>query len=486
MSEKTKNTAPKTPRTPKAVIESELCDLLAGRPSPRLLNSAPPFPHKFLVVRPEVGGAPIILKVEDNVAKIVIPEYAAGYLREYVSYLSGDVAEFNVTYDTCTRIIKSWSHQFSDLTTFPKAVAFKSDPELCMTRLPFDPAFIDDKRALSANAPLFSEMLARMKNSDAFVLRVGSLFDPDADRKQAVWMSGPRDCGKSEFAWLLMELAGKSYGILSNTDLKTDYWKAQLVGKRVGIVQEAAARFIRSDEFKAITGDDEHSINQKNQPIYYAKIPAMMFFFSNNPPEIPHDDALIARIIDCRIEAIPQGAMLPKSVVRQKIREEFPFIAGYCLGAYQALGSGDRIPCGSETLSDTVEKYEADYIDFLEHHFIADPDKQILRRDFKQTMDEEGIKSSLAQAICKRVFLARFKVAEVRITFETNDQAVEKRVFVYQGVRFREESEKQFKDKVSAASHAMPIKEANVTSIRPASLARPWLQKRSYPIERTK
>lgn len=453
---KNKNkTAPGKPRTPKAVLEAELCELLSGKLSARLKQEAPPFPHKFRVVRPESGGAPIILKIEDNTARLVTPEYAAGYLREYLSYLGGTLSELNQTYSMCLGVVRSWSHQSVDLSELPKSVGFKSDPALCMTRLAFDPVEVTDLDSLKLHAPLFSEMLGRMENSDAFCMRVGSMFDPDADRKQAVWMSGPRDCGKSEFAWLLMELSGKGYGLLSNADFKTDYWKAQLVGKRVGLVQEAAAKFIRTDEFKSITGDDIHSINQKNQPIFHAQLPVLLFFFSNNPPEIPHDDALMARIIDCRIKAISPDAMLPKAVVRAKIIEELPYIAGYSLSRYRTISSGDRIPNCIDTLTETIARYEAEYIDFLDKHFIEDESGHVLRSKFKELMVMEGIKTSIDQSICKRVLLSRFRVKETRHEFRTNSDATSRRAFVYMGIRSRTECEKQFIDDMADRQDVM-------------------------------
>jgi hypothetical protein len=439
----TRKEVPKKDKTPRSIIEAELCEMLAGRPGIRM-RGAPPFPHKFKVVRPATGGAPIILKVENNTASLVQPDYAAGFLREYVAILGADLHELNVPFDICQKVIKSWSHVARDLVNLPKTVAFKSDPALCMTRLPFDPIHIPDEKTLAAHAPFFAEMLSRTTNADAFCMRVGSMFDPDADRKQSIWFSGPPDCGKSEFSWLVTELAGKGYGLLSNADLKTVYWKAQLVGKRVGIVHEATTKFIRSDEFKSITGDDEHSINQKNQPIFHASLPVLMFFFSNQPPEIPHDDALMTRIIDCRISSIPPDAVLPKSQVRAKIIEELPYIAGYCLARYAVISSGDRIPAATDSLHETIEDFESDYLDFLEHHFIEDENGQILCRDFKRLMLEDGIKSPMDQHICKRVFVSRFKVHKVRPRFKTNKDGTTKRASVYTGVRLREESERQF------------------------------------------
>lgn len=447
----------KAPKLPDGVLETELCSLLSGSPSRSFRTNIGAFPHKLVVVQPRSGGAPIILLVVDNAAKVIDRDATAALLCEYLSFCAGDMAAYHCTFRRCGAAVERWSFQCQNLPELPKPVAFKSDPELCMTRLPFDPMPISDHEALLAVAPMFAQMIERVSNRDAFCMRLGSIFDHTADRKQAVWMSGPQDAGKSVFAWLLQVLSGQSYGILNNTELKTPYWRAQLVGKRIGIVNEAAARFIRSDEFKAITGDEEHPINQKNQPVFIAKLPVLLFFFSNDPPEIPHDDALILRIIDCRIGAIGDEK-LTQAAVREKLLSELPFISGYCLSLYQQLQAGGRIPCDRNTLAETIDKYEATYLDFIESHYVEDHEGYILRKDFYEMMINSGIKDGRDQAKCKRVLFARYRCAEKRHSFDTyGDEKVPfssiKRVFVIKGIRERNEAEKQFGKKLKLINH---------------------------------
>lgn len=453
----------KKPRISKARVEASLCDLLARKPGPELKGGAPKFPHDLRVVRPP-SGAPIILEVVDNAAKIINEDYAAGYLRKFVSYLPPKFGDYDVTYNECRAVVRSWIHQRADLQDLPKPVAFKSDPELCMTRLDFDPMLLGDD-SLEKRAPVFAEMLSRMTNPEAFCMRIGSLYDADADRKQAVWLSGPADCGKSEFAWLIGVLSGSSYGILTNDDLAGPYWKAQIVGKRVGLVHEAAAKFIRSDAFKSITGDDEHAINQKHEKVIIAKLPVMMFFFSNNPPEIPHDEALMERIIDCRITPVPPGARRPKALVREELMAELPYIASYCHELY-APTAGGRIPASTDTLAETIGIFEGDYLDFIEHHFVK-PDAVegedapfVLRTRLRELVEEHFDKSTAHQFRIKRILQNRLLVAEKKKTFPTNSGTSTKQLYVLIGIRERTEKEKQFvgkEDKAKEKQNVVPF-----------------------------
>lgn len=455
-----KKQAPRAPKTPKSLIEAELCDLLSGRPSARIQTEAPPFPHKFLVVRPHSGGVPILLKVEGSSAKIMMPDYVAGYLREYCSYLSGPVADLNVTFDICARVVKAWSYQRSDLAELPKSVAFKSDPDLCMCRLPFDPVTVTTMEELKVAAPTFAAMLAQVtSNADAFCQRIGSIFDLSADRKQAVWLSGPSDSGKSQFMWLVQELCGGSFGILQ--DLDTPYWKAPLVGKRVGIVPEANARFLRTADFKALTGDGTHSINQKHEKVYSAELKVLVFFSSNDEPEIPHDDALIDRVIDCRIARVPVESRLSEPELRARLTAEMQSIVGYCMGRFAALESPGRIPCDQDRLRDTVDRYEADFTDLFEHYFVCDPKEFVVRSRLWEIVDNHFGKDNAKKHHFKRVLKKRFFCEEKKHSFQTNRSGQLKRLYVYFGIRERTQEEQQFVNK-----SAEPKAEARVVEMR--------------------
>ena len=436
-------------------IEADLCDVLSRGPvfSHRSFKKLP-FPYDLRVVRPNDEGAPIILKVEDNTARIVGAEYVAGYLREYVANLPKGLADYNITYKQCAAVIESWVYQRRDLNELPKPVAFKSDGDLALARMPFDPVPCGEGE-LAHCAPRFSQMLGRVtSNRLAFCMRIGSLYDPKADRKQAVWMHGPSDAGKSQFIWLLEVLSGGSYGVLGKENLEKSYWKAQLVGKRVALAHEAPAKFLRSDGFKALTGDAQHSIDQKYKAIFVARLDTIVFLFSNEAPEIPHDDALMNRVIDCRIDAVPKDIRIPEPELRAALLAEMPYIAGYCRALYSAISPGSRIPCEHDALTETVGEYEADYLDLIEGELILDPgpDAFLLRSRLRELVEARFGRDPTHQHICKRILKNRFLCSEGKRTFETNEAGTTKRLYVYKGIRERTEKERQFTENEAPSS----------------------------------
>lgn len=431
-------------KTSHAVVEHELCQILKGeRPTNPYFLDAPLFPYVFKVMRASENSGAILLAVVNNTAKPIAPEVAAGRLKKYLAKLPYELKEYNLTHRRCQAVVDYYLASHVDFTKLPKTLGFKSDPELVMRRLDFDP-IVCTEDTLPAFAPMFTDMLSRITNAHALCARFGSLYDPHADRKQAVWVSGPKDSGKSDFSWLVRELAGETdAGLLSSDDLKTPYWKAQLVGCRAAIVIEAATHFIRSDQFKAVTGDDDHSINQKNQKIYVAKLAALFFMFSNNEPEVPSDDALIERIIDCRITPVPPEIMMPKEIVRERLTKELPYIAGYCQAVYEERPSGTRIPCNIDNLIDTVDRFEAKYTDVLEHLIIAENGAEIARSKLWNEPELAKFQKPEDQYRLKMLLIRKFGAKEVRSICSTDVPGVKKRPWVYRNIRLRTEEERR-------------------------------------------
>lgn len=427
-----------------AVVEHELCQILKGeRPANPYFLDAPLFPYVFKVMRSSENTGAVLLAVAKNTAKPIATEVVAGKLKKYLARLPYELKEYNLTHRRCQAVVEYYLASHVDFTELPKTLGFKSDPELVMRRLDFDP-IVCTADTLQGFAPMFADMLSRISNAHALCARLGSLYDPHADRKQAVWVSGPKDSGKSDFSWLIRELAGETdAGLLSSEDLKTPYWKAQLVGCRAAVVIEAATTFIRSDQFKAVTGDDDHSINQKNQKIYVAKLAALFFMFSNNEPKIPSDDALIERIIDCRITPVPPDIMMPKEIVREALTKELPYIAGYCQAIYQERPSGTRIPCNIDDLIETVDRFEARYTDVLEHLIIAEIGAELAISRFWNEPELLKFQKPEDRPRLEALLVRKYGAKEHRASYRTDVPGIRKRPWVYQNIRLRTEEERR-------------------------------------------
>lgn len=315
----------------------------------------------------------------------------AGALFHYSGWYETVCPKAALTYAQSEQVVKAWiaSTKIKRLSEMPKPVAFKTQNVLCLSgnRLGFDPVMTDFD--LAEKAPTFVSILERITtNKNAFVYRIGSLFDDIADRKQAVWIHGKRDAGKSMLEHFIRSLVGyESSMSVSDDEMDDKHWKEPLVGKRAVFFQEAATGFIQSSKFKALTGDLYHSINPKGFKRFMAPLPVMLFFFSNKAPAISSDDSLLVRIIDCEIEAVSEEDRRPIAEIERLIEQEKPYIVGHCIKEYQAnVPKGGRIPLDNSKLIELSENHEGEWLEWLHTRFEIDPDFFVLGRHVLEEM----------------------------------------------------------------------------------------------------
>lgn len=430
-------------KSPTGEIYRELADLLEGF-KPPCLKDLGDFPWKFETVRARKIDEPIILQIENNTAEVVSEKFVASLLRRYVRNLSGKQRKYNLTLSSLIDVVDEWKRLYIHRTELPRAVGFLSDKDLCLNRLPYDPIMID-RSELEKKAPIFSDYLSRMTNAEAFAARVGSIFDTTAHRKQALWLKGATNSGKSRLVEIICKMVGDSHVVMSGSTLEEKYWKARVVGKRIMVVNETRANFLRTEDFKHITGDKIHMVREMHRDPYQCILEPILFFFSNHAPEVPNDDPLTERIIACDISVIPPERRLNESAVIAAIEPEFPYIAGYCIGEWNKVPAGREIPSSKEVLTKAVESYESSYLDFIANYLELQPeDRDFSKPRFyaqlthiQKLMIHAELRSHRDQSICKRVILSQRGVSQTRMTPPDSEDA--KRVNCYVGLRIRKE-----------------------------------------------
>lgn len=432
------NTPPDKPKKLKpATIELGLCLILDGS-RPPLLANMPAFDHCFEKVRFKPTDQTILIEINKNTATIVDTDYVGSKLRDYVKHLTDKQADYAVEFSVCAKIASAWSKGYIHRKILPKSVGFLSDPELCLNRLEYDPINIDFE-GLKLKAPIFYDYLTRMTNADAFCARVGSIFDFRAHRKQAIWIQGVRNAGKSPLMTIISKLVGDSYAVMSEKLLREKFWKEGLVGKRVMLTSELKPGFLLTEDFKGITGDSMHKVRPFGAKAFDTILEPILFFFSNHAPEVPNDDPITDRIIACKLGVVPLEKRIATLDLMDAVEAELPYIAGYCLAKWALVPKGHDIPIKDNAiLNAAVESYEAEYLDFVENylergssHYRAELVKVAL------LMRHVGIRSSSSQSACKRVLLSQAGVTESRITFEDG-----KRRQCYSGLRIQSQHER--------------------------------------------
>ena len=353
--------------------------------SPRGYPHMPKMPRRFVRSRLSDGTLRIIEVFHDDTVRIAslmdVAETLAAWAR--VNETHPEASRYGLLKKAkhAKEHAENWllNHSHNAIADLPRSVRFKSEEGMCFHRLPFDLQTVVEQPHGSMVFPAWQTILDRMTNSEAFAMRVASLFDPNASRRQIVWLSGPANCGKSVVLDAIAQLMGAAYTSLDPSSLGSQFWKAPLVGKRLAVVNEATVKFLRTPSFKSVTGDDLHLINEKGKAQYTARIECLFFFASNDTPEVPGDDAIVSRIIDCRIAAVPPGDRRRAAEVRGELWKEMPEFLSWAWNVYEKrVGADGVIPADGGTLLEAVDDYEDEAKDFLYRHFVLAPGSHVL------------------------------------------------------------------------------------------------------------
>ncbi len=419
-------------------IYSLTADIICGLP---IAAGYPPFPERYRVVADSYGRRRLLIESNGGVVRYVddvaLVNAILNYWRDQLVPLN---PRFNLVHRNAVEAAKYAFEVLRPLTGEPPLIAFKSAEGLTFYRLPFDPI----RSAPLDVCPGFKEIGDRMSNFPAFCMRVASLFDPYADRKQAVYVHGPKDSGKSQLQAILAFLAGGSgvhssaYCVLGSAELNSPFWKSALVGKRLLVLPEASPNFLPTSEFKSLTGDGLHAINQKNRPIFMAMLPVLVFLFSNGKPLTRGDSAVIERIIDCEIRPFQRSRMIPEREYQEQLRRELPAFIGYCLELYAPYCGGRRLPCDLRNINAGGDDLSEEAVSFFEEHLSVDKVSTIMRDDFYEMVRDLAPHCSTKKyRLWIKIWKKKFGLGTTRPSACESRNGSSKRPTYITGVRFR-------------------------------------------------
>lgn len=251
---------------------------------------------------------------------------------EQLTYKVGDIIreEFGVFLPMaiCERHATNWIGYTTPLEEDPKPVAFNNDDSLAYFKLDFEPK--------PQATPLFDEMMGRMSNNEALMAFTWSIFIPEADRQQYVWLYGDGRNGKSSFATFLEQCLGQCY---TSKDASTAYnnkhFTSNLVGKRLAVFTDSnSTSFVKGGLFKSLTGGDSVEVEAKYEQPISLKLPTKFMFLSNFFPEITGKEADQRRLILCELSPLT-GKSNPS--YNKELWEERAGILHKCKEIYESL-----------------------------------------------------------------------------------------------------------------------------------------------------
>ena len=219
-----------------------------------------------------------------------------------------------------------------------------------------------------------------------------------AREKRFLFLSGPRDGGKSTVVGMLARLAGGYHrsvpdDAFTSTNERHREWLSRLEGARVVTATELAEGTWRSGVLKAMTGGQRDTITaneMRENSRDFAPL-AKITFSGNKRPRIPggHDSGLAGRILNITVPTIPDEEI--DNQLDEKLEAELPKIAAWALKGARDYLEANRLPAVPKRWRDSTSDYlknEDGIAEWFEERCELDPRSWTASRELVTSYNE--------------------------------------------------------------------------------------------------
>jgi len=366
----------------------------------------PDFPRRYHVLRDSSARASFLVEGDDRtvayVYKKAIAEEVVKFAIERLSAFPG-AAELSLRDAEACRDI--WAALTPQLVDRPVALAEKSDAGLAFKRLAFDADIT------SPCPPTMREFLSRCSQPDALAAFLGSLFYPDADRQQYLYLYGDGQDGKGALLRMLFSLLGDEGSVSLAPKEKNDrFYNMRLFGKRLVMFPDCDDfEAFRTPHFKSMTGGDAIYFEPKGEAGFSAIPTCKVIAASNSKPHISNQRSDLRRLIFCEVSPFA-GDLEAKYEMR--LLAEAKALVGYCKGTYLKLSKNHGpISCDGEIVSALAEEAEEHYAHVFHKNFaVAGPEDWVRGDRVLEELRREGVKRGVEVARIKAAWRRTFGV----------------------------------------------------------------------------
>jgi len=387
------------------------------------------FPKKYHIKRDDPGEHSYLLEMDGQVLRYVSTRHISDHIVRYAE--SFQHKDFDLTYENAKTCLDYWASLKPDIEGEIAPVRQKSEAGYTFHRLPFDFA--------AGETPLFDELMSRTTNANALQSWIGSLFDPDSDRQQYVWIYGQGKNGKGTLARFLTNALKSAVRWdqvppHNKGNYHVDkFWTSGFLGKRLVIFGDCNDYgFPVSGLFKSLSGGDHQRVEEKNRPSRSEPLQAKFLFLSNDTPMVSSQKADMRRAIFCHMSEIVNDV---GPVYEKLLWDEAAHILHKCIMSYQLdmEFSNGVIPVDTEALeaiaSQTEEPMETTFAENFE--VCDDPTKWVAPMAMQRILRDCGMVSNSQQHRFLRFMSEKYGVVKKRI----NKNKCKDREWRYAGIR---------------------------------------------------
>lgn len=406
---------------------------------------------------------PVVFAITDTAQKLLFNVTPQREVRK-VSFKTADDAVNALLKDTPTwEALKSFYHttehllpmhrRAMQLVPFVKQLAMnfllvdtakKIEPD-DIKRISWDEADyaykkFDASRVQPGPTPAWDEFTSRLDYPDVFRAWVWGVVEPSNNIRQALWIVGEGNDGKSAAQNALTALLGRSYvKAMQDGELNEKFFLSGVYGKTLITYADARELYIfNNPKIKQITGADSTSIEFKGQDSFTGNVYCKLFVTSNKNPKInPESRAQLTRLI--RLEVSKPKTQDAGFQARLEA-EIWPFLH-QCREAYERLidEGNNKLNIPLELQDKIIELCSSDGYstmrDFVSNHVEFDVDAITPVSEFRRVAREFAISQHIETSQIKHL-LADAEEKFFTRGVQTASRTVNNRpTTVYKGIR---------------------------------------------------
>lgn len=261
-----------------------------------LIQTLPDMAERFAVFKTRDGDRVALYINDDDECRKASEAEVVSAILNYCQTTLCHIPEYLFTEREARECAKFWLYSTSPIPE-PAPFKWRSEPGVTFRRIPLELS--------NGVAPTWDILLSRMTNVDAFIDWIGSLFVPESDRQQYLWIYGEGNDGKGSINRVLSKIFGSAYFACQPPKPdRTDFWGYYaLVGTRLVVFPDCnASGFVKGGYFKSLTGDDPVSVEIKGGAAFTHRPTAKFMFHSNVMPHITSQKSDTRRLIYCSFD----------------------------------------------------------------------------------------------------------------------------------------------------------------------------------------
>ncbi len=349
----------------------------------------PDFPRRFHYVSDRTGRKAILEEFADEVIgyrdRDLVADSVLQYCWNQIPWVPGATG---IDWEGAVKCRNMWLGLTPPLPAPPRVLSEKNQRGLTFKRLPFDVP-TDGQRM---TPPKFEGLLARFSKPLAVCAFIGSLFYPEADRQQYLFLQGHGGDSKGtlmRFLHMLFGDAAQSLHIPARDGDK--FWNFSLYGKRLGLFYDTdPTDWFSKAHFKSITGGDPQPFEEKGRMGFTATPTVKFIVASNFKPQVSGGRADMRRLLHVFCKSVPDADR--QSNFENVLMQEAPEIIAVCKEIYlEQCPKHAAIPC--EEAREIAFATEAKYLDVFHRYFVIEPGSALRGETVRECLKLGGIVS---------------------------------------------------------------------------------------------